>query len=87
MVVNEKTLIYKNPEEGHEYIMTVDVSKGRGQDYSTFSIIDMTSRPFKQVATFRDNVISPLLFPDVLFNYSISFNVLYWVIIYLPFNI
>ena len=46
--------------------MTVDVSKGRGQDYSTFTIFDITERPFKQVCTFRDNMISPLLFPDVI---------------------
>ena len=46
--------------------MLVDVSKGRGQDYSTFTIIDVTSRPFKQVATYRNNTISPLLFPDII---------------------
>ena len=29
-------LIYKEPERKHDYIMCVDVAKGRGQDYSTF---------------------------------------------------
>lgn len=69
----------KNEETGettpdHVYMMFVDVSKGRGQDYSTFNIIDITCRPFKQVATFRDNMISPLLFPDVLRKYARLYN-------------
>ena len=57
---------YEKPNLDHTYVMTVDVSKGRGQDYSTFTIFDITERPFKQVCTFRDNMISPLLFPDVI---------------------
>ena len=28
--------IYDRPVEGHEYVCTVDVSQGRGIDYSTF---------------------------------------------------
>ena len=69
----------KNEETGettpdHVYMMFVDVAKGRGQDYSTFNIIDITSRPFKQVATFRDNMISPLLFPDVIRKYARMYN-------------
>jgi hypothetical protein len=69
----------KNEETGetnpdHVYMMFVDVSKGRGQDYSTFNIIDITERPFKQVATFRDNMISPLLYPDILKKYARLYN-------------
>ena len=58
----------------HQYMIFVDVAKGRGQDYSTFNIIDITDRPFKQVATFRDNLISPLLFPDVIHKYAKLYN-------------
>ena len=66
--------IYEEPIQDHQYIMVIDVSKGRGQDYSTFTIIDMTSRPFKQVATFRDNLISPLLFPDIIVHSANRYN-------------
>jgi hypothetical protein len=66
--------IYKEPVEGHRYVMLVDVAKGRGQDYSTFTIIDMTVRPFEQVATYRDNIISPLLFPSIIVNIAKRFN-------------
>ena len=65
---------YKKPERNHRYIMTVDVSKGRGQDYSTFCIFDVTDDKFEQVVTFRDNMISPLIFPDVIVKVAKLYN-------------
>jgi hypothetical protein len=72
--------VYEKPIEDHQYMMFVDVAKGRGQDYSTFNIIDITARPFKQVATFRDNKISPLLFPDIIYKYGKTYNEAYVII-------
>ena len=69
--------IYFNPEPSHNYLMFVDVSKGRGMDYSTFTIIDVSSVPFRQVAVFRDNMTSPLLFPDVIYKYANHYNQCY----------
>ena len=60
--------------------MTVDVSKGRGQDYSTFNIIDTSVNPFKQVCVFRDNNISPLLFPDIIYKYARMYNDAYTIV-------
>jgi len=54
--------------------MTVDVAKGRGMDYSTFNIFDITQRPFKQVCVYQDNMVSPLLFPDIIHKYAKSYN-------------
>ena len=73
-------LIYDNPDKDHEYVMCVDVSKGRGQDYSTFNVIDISTRPFKQVAVYRNNTISPLLFPNVIYKYANLYNEAYVVI-------
>jgi hypothetical protein len=73
-------LVYSEPCAEHEYIMTVDVSKGRGQDYSTFNIIDISTRPFKQVAVYRNNTISPILFPNVIYKYATVYNEAYVVI-------
>lgn len=73
-------LVYEEPIKGHEYIMTVDVSKGRGQDYSTFTVIDIGARPFKQVAVYRNNNISPLLFPNIIYKYGTLYNESYVVI-------
>ena len=72
--------IYKKPVEKHDYVMTVDVSKGRGQDYSTFNLIDISVRPFEQVAVYRNNTISPLLFPNIIYKYANSYNEAYVVI-------
>jgi hypothetical protein len=76
----ENTWIYEQAIEGHEYIMTVDVAKGRGQDYSTFTIIDSSVNPFKQVAVFRDNNISPMLLPDIVYKYAKSYNEAYVIV-------
>jgi hypothetical protein len=50
------------------------VSKGRGQDYSTFTILDTTTAPFKQAAVYHNNFISPLLFPDVIVRAAKLYN-------------
>jgi hypothetical protein len=60
--------------------MTVDVSKGRGQDYSTFQVIDITERPFRQVAAYRCNTISPLLLPNIIYKYANLYNEA-WVVV------
>ena len=54
--------------------MTVDVSRGLGGDYSTFSVFDITSKPYKQVATYRNNRISPILFPSVIHSTANYYN-------------
>ncbi len=73
-------LIYEEPLTGHEYIMTVDVARGRGQDYSTFNLIDISVRPFKQVAVYRNNTISPLLFPNIIYKYGKLYNDAYVIV-------
>lgn len=73
-------LIYEEPVEDHMYIMTVDVSKGRGQDYSTFTVIDVSQRPFKQVCVYRNNSISPILYPNIIYKYGTLYNEAYVII-------
>ena len=73
-------IVYKETLKNHDYIMTVDVAKGRGQDYSTFNLIDISVRPFQQVAVYRNNTISPLLFPNIIYKYAKSYNDAYVVI-------
>ena len=66
--------MYKQPEEGHTYVCTVDVAKGRGMDYSTFTIFDTSVQPFEQVATYRNSMISPMLLPDIINKYATAYN-------------
>ena len=72
--------VYQEPKENHDYIMTVDVAKGRGQDYSTFNIIDISTRPFRQVACYRSNLISPILFPDIIHKWAKRYKEAYVII-------
>lgn len=57
-----------NPSTVHDrlYTLIVDTSRAKGLDYSAFSVIDVTEIPYKQVATYRDNNISPLLYPSII---------------------
>jgi len=54
--------------------MSVDVARGSGQDYSTISVIDITAFPNKQVAVYRNNQISSLLFPNVIEAFGKQYN-------------
>jgi hypothetical protein len=78
--IKENVFIYKQPVKDHEYVMCVDVAKGRQQDYSTFTIIDVTTQQFEQVAIFRDNNISPMLLPDIIYKYANLYNYAYVVV-------
>ena len=73
-------LVYKEPEKDHNYICTVDVAKGVGGDYSTFNIIDVSVSPFEQVCVYRNNRISPLLFPNLIYKYCFNYNEAYVVV-------
>ena len=73
-------LIYKEPVKDHEYILVADVSKGRGQDYSSFSLVDINVRPFEQVVVYRNNTISPLLFPNIIYKYANVYNKAYCIV-------
>jgi hypothetical protein len=58
--------VYAKPEEKHTYVMCVDVSRGTGQDYSAFTIMDITAAPYRLVATFKNNNMSPMVFPNAI---------------------
>lgn len=58
--------IFVPPNKSHSYIMTVDVARGRGLDYSAFIIFDVTKMPYEVVATFKNNKISPVEYPTLI---------------------
>ena len=80
IIENGSVKVYADCEPKHDYIICVDVAKGRGLDYSTFSVIDVTVRPFKQVAVYRNNRISPILFPDIIYKIANAYNQAYVII-------
>ena len=66
--------IYEEPIPGHEYLMTVDVSRGMKMDYSAFILVDITSYPHKLVGKYRNNTIKPMLFPEVIVQVAKKYN-------------
>ena len=66
--------VYQRAEKDHEYIITVDVARGIGGDYSAFVVFDITSVPYQIVAKYRNNEIKPVLFPSVIFQVAKEYN-------------
>ena len=66
--------IYEEPVEGNQYVMTVDVARGLTKDYSAFLVFDTTTIPYRIVAKYRNNVIKPMLFPNVIHQVALSYN-------------
>jgi len=66
--------VYEKPNEKSEYIITADVSRGIGGDYSAFIVFDITTLPYKIVAKYRNNEIKPMLFPNVINDVARAYN-------------
>ena len=65
---------YEMPKPDHTYTVVVDVAEGLGLDYSTYSVIDVTNFPYKQVAVYRDNQIKPILLPTLVVSMAKKYN-------------
>jgi hypothetical protein len=66
--------IYEQPTGNHVYSIIADVSRGKGLDYSAFQVIDITEMPYKQVATFRSNMITPSDYSDIIAHMGRHYN-------------
>ena len=69
--------IYERPQEKHEYLMTVDVSRGVNNDYSAFILYDITTVPYKIVGIYRNNEVKPMVFPNIINQISVQYNQAY----------
>ena len=65
---------YEAPIKGKQYAMCIDVARGKGLDYSCFSVIDISQMPYKQVGVYRDNLIGPIDFASVVFRIGKLYN-------------
>ena len=72
--------VYEGPQEGHNYVASVDVSEGLGGDYSICTIIDITEQPYKQVLVYRNNTIAPIPFTEVVYDIIKRYNRAYTII-------
>ena len=58
--------VFEDVNTSHSYIITVDVARGQGIDYSAFTVFDITEIPYKVVAKYRSNLVAPLVFPNII---------------------
>ena len=72
--------IFVEPEEEHIYMLVADTSRGVGGDYSAFTVLDITAYPYSVVAKYRNNKISPLLFPNIIYKVAKDYNKAYCLI-------
>ena len=66
--------VYVEPEQKHDYLITVDVARGVEKDYSAFIVVDITKFPHKVVAKYRNNEVKPMLFPNIIYDIAKSYN-------------
>ena len=65
---------FEKPAEQRTYVVTVDVARGVGNDYSAFTVFDVSQIPYRQVAKYKNNMINPMVFPNVIHQIAKSYN-------------
>ena len=66
--------IYEEPKSDHNYIIVVDTARGQGKDYSALLVVDITEPPYKVVLKYRNNLISPMVYPTVIKTIADKYN-------------
>ena len=69
--------IYKEPVKDGVYFCVVDTARGVGIDASAFVVIDVASVPYEVVACYKNNIIEPLIYPEVIHNVVKNYNEAY----------
>jgi hypothetical protein len=72
--------VYTEASKDRTYTMNCDVSHGKGLDYSTITIHDVTELPYKQICTFRSNTILPEDFAETINTLGRYYNQAYCLI-------
>ena len=71
---NRGLAVYEHVKEEHNYIVTVDVSRGIGGDYSAFCVMDTTTLPYTLVARYKNNEIKPIILPNIIVDVAKNYN-------------
>jgi hypothetical protein len=77
---NEGLRVYQKPLPDHKYITIVDTARGQGLDYHAYSVIDVSAMPYRVVATFRNNEMPPMLYPNAIYPILRQYNNAYCLI-------
>jgi len=65
---------FEKADPSKNYLLVADVSEGKGLDYSVFSVFDITQIPYRQVCTYRNNLITPTDFASVIEHIGQTYN-------------
>lgn len=68
---------YEKPQAARKYVLVADTSRGKGLDYSAFVVVDVTEIPYRVVCTYKDNDISPILYPSIIAKMAKWYNEAY----------
>ena len=71
---NRGLALFGTAQEEHDYIITVDVSRGVGHDYSAFTVFDTTELPYRMVARYKNNEVKPIVLPNIVVDVAKNFN-------------
>lgn len=71
---NDDTRIFQQPIPGRQYVTVVDTARGVQGDFSAFVVFDVSELPYRVVATYKNNVISPVLYPNIIVEISKHYN-------------
>lgn len=66
--------IYREADPKRNYVLVADTARGTGLDYSAFVVVDIDEVPYRIVAKYRNNVISPMLFPNIIVQAAKYYN-------------
>src|SRR5210317_606634 len=66
--------VYEQPQKDRTYACVVDVSRGKGLDYSALQIIDITAMPYQQVCVYRESLVTPIEYTDVIHRMTTYYN-------------
>lgn len=72
--------VYLEPAQGRLYTIVADTSRALGLDYSAFVVYDNTEFPYQVVAVYRNNTISSLLYPSIIYQFAKHYNNAYCLI-------
>lgn len=70
----EDLKIYSEPVQDRLYTLVADTSRGIGSDYSAFIVFDITEIPYKVVAVYKNNQISSLIYPSMIYQLAKHYN-------------
>ena len=71
---DEHLKIHTEPDPSRVYTMVVDTARGKEGDYSAFKIFDNTEFPYRDVVSYRNKEIDPVVYPSVVYRLAKEYN-------------